>query len=1543
MKRILFLCFAALNLSVAYSQLSSPYSLLDQDELASGFFWPMAQLSAYPPSGGDDLVLPRALQRQFLFSFEHSDFLGSTMAPLSAIDAIGKGIKLTDTSIPITLVDISYHDFAENALTDGLIQLIDELFYDFSGELSPYVEKNAFFGHIDLTNHTGGNYLFTLPETLYLSNQETPIENLQIDPDDGYGFRSFALGSVIEVEYELEMSDKIIRLKGTRNGEELNAALLLKSAGAASTFPDPQFPPWPVETPVFPWKFSTNFNGETISGNAYTLLSDDGEFDKPFIFVEGIDFGFNAQVLRNGDFGWFEFSSGNATGYSFLQNMPELLNALRASGYDIILLDFADGALEIEKNSALLQGLISLANEYKTGFEELKIAGASMGGQICRVALKQMENAGIPHCTSHYISLDSPHQGANLPLSMQAAIYYSSSFNAGAQDFLTSFLKRPATLQLLILQFNEPLSRHAEYMEFMNALGYPEFTRNIAIANGSGSGSLMNLNSGEELLNYECSIFGDDLFKMRILAAPGDAYHDLATATTNVLFEGDYSSIINCNDDILCLFGGIVSNGGYHAIINVSNEIPHIDNAPGGTRQSMKQLIDEINPELEIINNYAILNCDSHIDPWEYIASHSFIPTVSALGIETEEYYLDAEAYLLVYPDACPFDRWLTHSSNTEHSEITTEVLGLILDELEFSSPLTGPELTGVSGNDGNFNLASSINNVIPQLDLHDGGTLFINDNSPLEFAADPNAFSENPSHIYARTKGCGTFLTIGEGGSLIIGDDETDRTASLLLMTGTDVTISTGGSLIVNSESELILKSGSTLSLTGGAFELQTNSTLIIEEGATLIFSEESLFKMNEGSLLQLFGELHISANVVAEIRMIDGNNGLIECYNPGISIHGQESSNLTITGADWTTDLIMVKENGALRTSWELGNLWISGGKVRFEDHSELTSNAYIKATSIAFSAVTSNNLMWLSEGGLFRDCSFEDIELEGTLEVDILRFVDSKMIDTHFSIYGGGYRVFGSEFIESTLFSESLGLTAHVLESSFEGTSYNVAITDLSDVTLYIRDSSIENYNIGVVKDGGELRMKCTSISECDLAVKAEPYTEVNLSTDLGGGYNAFWGNDSHFFLTGVASFDLQNGRNRFGSAPYLLFEGSILGACDEDCHQKQNAAHNLWPNSIAPIASDFDLVMVDVECDFNSPLTPFDGCTLKLQDKNPLSAIYCGENDPIKPGKVDAIKNASESTLYPLIFTEHFDGIPILAALQQALGFMSYYGEVPDEHMACLLLDELIQADHDLSNHYVRRVKNAARKNLLIASTVLLERDLISFDAAYSTSYPGELDLARQSLNKITLSQIYLTDYQQQFANELDKSRFSHAIGRYQDALFTLNKSDECGLDYIEQTVANDRLLREHNYVERLTFAEAYYAQDTVFMLSTDLPLEPPPPWLPITTSFGVQIESPGFLIAPLCGEMIGKSNEHTGGRLHIRPNPAKEIVYLNSDNLIGHTIVRIFDLKGRCCLEREYHLEGREVYDVNIGSLAPGVYVIMADDGVHKGYERLVVR
>jgi hypothetical protein len=207
-----------------------------------------------------------------------------------------------------------------------------------------------------------------------------------------------------------------------------------------SGMPLPGTPPWSSSTEN-PWDVQVEFEGNWVKGRAYTLISPDGVFDKPFLFVEGIDFGIDRDGhpihdwQRHGTFGWCEFASGFQDpdvnddiiyGYDDLHLMPQLLQAVLAEGYDIVMIDFYDGATWLQRNSELVQHVIRLCNEYKNSEESLVIAGASMGGVLSRHALRTMELNGEDHCTRLWISMDAPHEGAHIPLSLQHAIRFSA-------------------------------------------------------------------------------------------------------------------------------------------------------------------------------------------------------------------------------------------------------------------------------------------------------------------------------------------------------------------------------------------------------------------------------------------------------------------------------------------------------------------------------------------------------------------------------------------------------------------------------------------------------------------------------------------------------------------------------------------------------------------------------------------------------------------------------------------------------------------------------------------------------------------------------------------------------------------------------------------------------------------------------------------------------------------------------------------------------------------------------------------------------------
>mgnify|MGYP000229687033 CR=1 FL=1 len=137
----------------------------------------------------------------------------------------------------------------------------------------------------------------------------------------------------------------------------------------------------------------------------------------------------------------------------------DIIELLRKEGYDVVIVNHPTykrggktidgGADYIERNAyahvALYKHL--RAKVFGNGSsEELVIIGPSMGGQISRFALAYMEKHNIAHNTRLWVSVDSPHLGANIPIGMQAMINLLDAFggSVSASDFYNDELKSPA-------------------------------------------------------------------------------------------------------------------------------------------------------------------------------------------------------------------------------------------------------------------------------------------------------------------------------------------------------------------------------------------------------------------------------------------------------------------------------------------------------------------------------------------------------------------------------------------------------------------------------------------------------------------------------------------------------------------------------------------------------------------------------------------------------------------------------------------------------------------------------------------------------------------------------------------------------------------------------------------------------------------------------------------------------------------------------------------------------------------------------------------
>ncbi len=164
------------------------------------------------------------------------------------------------------------------------------------------------------------------------------------------------------------------------------------------------------------------------------------------------------------------------------------------------------GADYIERNARVLMTLIDKINTLKQGNEKLVIIGPSMGGLISRYALGYMEQHNMPHQTRLWVSFDSPHNGANIPIGDQWFLDYyarktgSESLTANRDNKISSI----AAKQMLVHHFlsNSEIPAGApdfrnQFLTNINNLGFPVGDtgspfRKIALIDGSLGGTETN-------------------------------------------------------------------------------------------------------------------------------------------------------------------------------------------------------------------------------------------------------------------------------------------------------------------------------------------------------------------------------------------------------------------------------------------------------------------------------------------------------------------------------------------------------------------------------------------------------------------------------------------------------------------------------------------------------------------------------------------------------------------------------------------------------------------------------------------------------------------------------------------------------------------------------------------------------------------------------------------------------------------------------------------------------------------------------------------
>lgn len=336
------------------------------------------------------------------------------------------------------------------------------------------------------------DFLFTDTKTYYNFSEEMIC---YVDFGDGNGERllNATIPQTFDVRYEKSGMHYItIRLVSANTIEEKYRSISEIYVSGYNTIDAPK-------TEI------TEINGLRITEILPDCANKDGS-DKYFFMLSGYNLmGFKGDGMRPEDELYKDY----------IENWH--LDVLRKFGYTIVLVEWNDCHADIRKNAMLVAQMLDYYKCKQVGDEEFVVMAHSMGGLVGRYALAWMESSQyVPssdckmskrHNTRLFITNDSPHQGVNIPLSLQWFFRELLQYQ-DLVDIVTDFcnisektkinlvgtlLDGESVQQMLLYHVDtetmnsfSPHTNHASFIQSLDALGrHPQYCKTVAMSNGS--------------------------------------------------------------------------------------------------------------------------------------------------------------------------------------------------------------------------------------------------------------------------------------------------------------------------------------------------------------------------------------------------------------------------------------------------------------------------------------------------------------------------------------------------------------------------------------------------------------------------------------------------------------------------------------------------------------------------------------------------------------------------------------------------------------------------------------------------------------------------------------------------------------------------------------------------------------------------------------------------------------------------------------------------------------------------------------------------
>jgi hypothetical protein len=466
---------AQVDTSTTQKLLQYIFQNIDKGQISTGFLeeygCPILPMTTFNGTLTDSNRIDMHLWRTLYFQLQ-TGYTGSSTNPLPAITSANATIKqqIVDTlPIPIPLLIAQYNTVSNNAFTNNLLSYNSSTrqIADVSGRSqNPYIINNLFAACPNNQETYTGSETFVIPSSLVWNTTNKTISQMQIDFADGNGLQTITIGSPKTVTYT-DTGYKRWIIKTTLSDNSVlqcySEYYVHRTASSYTTLnyqsSQTVLPSWGIINPV-----AGVHSGAIVTVN-YSKLNPTTALRKPLIVVEGYDVSRRASKLQD-NYSFRDFIAGiNApfdAGYDFNNQLDNI------AGYDLVFIDFNDGADDIVRNAAVVQEVINRVNANKVNdnrFGNIRqqnvVMGLSMGGLCARFALANMTKnfPNTPTETRLLITHDSPHKGANVPLGLQYMIRMLGGvqlFGYNVYDIYPDYndainlMNAPATTQLLL-------------------------------------------------------------------------------------------------------------------------------------------------------------------------------------------------------------------------------------------------------------------------------------------------------------------------------------------------------------------------------------------------------------------------------------------------------------------------------------------------------------------------------------------------------------------------------------------------------------------------------------------------------------------------------------------------------------------------------------------------------------------------------------------------------------------------------------------------------------------------------------------------------------------------------------------------------------------------------------------------------------------------------------------------------------------------------------------------------------------------------------